>query len=132
MTYLLDTNTCIRFINGRAPKIRERFSQVSDTDIVVSAITKAEMFTGSAKSKYPIRSREKQDIFFSRFVSLPFDDRAAHEYGLIRAYLEIKGIPIGGYDLQIASIAIVHNFIVVTHNIKEFSRIPNLNIEDWE
>lgn len=132
MKYLLDTNTCIRFINGRAPKIREQMLLVVDTDLVVSSITKAEMYAGSERSQTPERSREKQDAFFIRFISLPFDDVAAREFGRIRAYLEKSGMPIGAYDMQIASIAVVHNLILVTHNTREFERITWLNLEDWE
>ena len=132
MKYLLDTNTCIRYINGRAPNIRTKILSVSDTDITVCAITKAEMFYGAAKSQYPERSRAKQEAFFTRFVSLSFDDNAAKQFGLIRAKLESAGTPIGAYDMQIAAIAITHDLIVVTHNTKEFSRINDLKIEDWE
>lgn len=132
MKYLLDTNTCIRFINGRAPQIRVHMAAVQDSDIAVSAITKGEMFAGSAKSQTPQRSRAKQDVFFARFVSLPFDDQAADEFAQIRAHLEKSGTPIGPYDMQIAAIARVHVLIVVTHNTKEFGRVPNLMLEDWE
>jgi tRNA(fMet)-specific endonuclease VapC len=130
--YLLDTNTCIRFINGRAPQIRENMRTINDADIAVSAITKAEMYAGSAKSQTPKRSRAKQDAFFSRFVSLPFDDSTSHEFGRIRAHLEKAGTPIGPYDMQIAAIAVGHGLIVVTHNLQEFGRVPWLKTEDWE
>ena len=132
MKYLLDTNTCIRYLNGRAPLIRQRMVMVADTDIAISSVTKGEMYTGSTKSQQPVQSRAKQDAFFVRFVSLPFDDVAADEFGRIRASLEIAGIPIGPFDMQIAAIAITHSLIVVTHNVGEFSRIAGLLIEDWE
>jgi tRNA(fMet)-specific endonuclease VapC len=68
----------------------------------------------------------------SRFICLPFDDKAAEVYGVIRARLEAISRPIGPYDLQIASIAIANNLILVTHNISEFSRVAELRWEDWE
>lgn len=132
MKYLLDTNTCIRYINGRAPQIRERMRNIVDTEIAISTVTMGEMFAGSAKSEYPQQSRAKQDTFFIRFTHLTFDEAAADEFGQIRAYLETTGIPIGPYDMQIAAIARVHRLIVVPHNIKEFSHISELEIEDWE
>jgi tRNA(fMet)-specific endonuclease VapC len=132
MKYLLDTNTCIRFINGRAPQIRVHMSTIADTDIVISTITMGEMFAGSAKSQFPHRSRAKQDAFFIRFTHLSFDKEAADAFGQIRANLEKAGTPIGPYDMQIATIALVHDLIVVTHNIREFGRISRLTIEDWE
>lgn len=132
MKYLLDTNTCIRYINGRAPQIRENMRSLSDSDIAISTITKGEMYAGSAKSQNPQRSRAMQDVFFIRFTSLPFDNAAADTFGRIRAALETAGTPIGPYDMQIAAIASVHNLIMVTHNTREFGRIAGLQIEDWE
>jgi tRNA(fMet)-specific endonuclease VapC len=132
MKYLLDTNTCIHYINGRVPQIRERMRSILDSDIAISTVTKGEMYAGSAKSQTPQISRAKQDAFFIRFASLSFDEAAADEFGRIRAYLELAGTPIGPYDMQIAAIAVVHGLIIVTHNTKEFGRIPDLKIEDWE
>ena len=132
MKYLLDTNTCIRYINGRAPQIREHMRSLADTDIAISTVTMGEMFFGSAKSEHPKRSRAKQDAFFIRFAHLVYDEAAADEFGRIRAHLEGQGTPIGAYDMQIAATAVVHGLTVVTHNTKEFGRIPWLKIEDWE
>lgn len=63
---------------------------------------------------------------------LNFDSNCARIAGLIRSQLNKKGTPIGVYDLQIASIALVHDLILVTHNISEFSRLDNLKYENWE
>ena len=70
--------------------------------------------------------------FFDLFKVLPFDSQAAQKMAKIRARLAKKGTPIGPYDLQIAAIAIVNNLILVTHNTREFQRIEELQIEDWE
>jgi tRNA(fMet)-specific endonuclease VapC len=66
-----------------------------------------------------------------QFVSLPFDDRAAEEYGQVRAELAVRGTPIGPNDLMIASIALANQVTLVTHNTAEFSRIPGLTLDDW-
>jgi tRNA(fMet)-specific endonuclease VapC len=66
-----------------------------------------------------------------QFVSLPFDDRAAEEYGKVRAELAVRGTPIGPNDLMIASIALANQVTLVTHNTAEFSRIPGLTLDDW-
>lgn len=132
MKYLLDTNTCIRYINGRNPQIREHMRSIQDSDIAISTVTKGEMYAGSAKRQNPPRSRAMQDAFFIRFESLPFDEPSADAFGRIRAALEIAGTPIGPYDMQIAAIAQVHELIVVTHNLREFSRVKGLLVEDWE
>jgi tRNA(fMet)-specific endonuclease VapC len=132
MRYLLDTNTCIRHLNQRSISIIRKMSSLSPSEIAVWSIVKAELYTGSAKSLTPQQTLSKQQNFLNRFVSLPFDDNAAITYGAIRASLEKQGTPIGPLDMMIAAIALTNNLILVTHNIAEFSRIPNLNIEDWE
>lgn len=132
MKYLLDTNTCIRHINGRAPSLREKLLRVNYNDIVVCSIVKAEMFYGSMKSQDPARSLAKQEHFLKQFVSLPFDDNASYIYGTIRADLEKQGTPIGLNDLLIAAIALANDLTLITHNVREFGRIANLRIEDWE
>lgn len=90
------------------------------------------MYVGSQKSKTPERSRAAQDDFFQNLDSLPFDDEAAEEYGSIRAYLEKRGAPIGPHDMLLAATARAKGLIVVTHNTREFNRVPGLNVEDWE
>jgi tRNA(fMet)-specific endonuclease VapC len=67
-----------------------------------------------------------------QFVSLPFDDHAGEEAGRVRAYLAGLGTPIGPNDLLIAAIALANGLTLVTHNTSEFSRVPGLNIEDWQ
>jgi tRNA(fMet)-specific endonuclease VapC len=130
--YLLDTNTCIRYINGRAPQIRLRLHAVSRSEVAISTITIAEMFFGAAKSQTPDVSLKKQEEFIATLQQLIFDERAARIYGPLRANLERKGTPIGANDMLIAAIALVHDMILVTHNVGEFGRIPSLKIEDWE
>jgi tRNA(fMet)-specific endonuclease VapC len=132
MKYLLDTNTCIRFLNGRAPNIRIRMRAISDEDIAISTLTMGEMLYGSAKSQTPEISRAKQERFFEQFTQLPFDAYAARAYGPIRAILEKRGTPIGQIDTLIAAIAISQQLILVTHNLREFTRVEGLRIEDWE
>ena len=132
MKYLLDTNTCIRYINGRAPNIRQKMATVPLVDVAVSSITKAELFYGSAKSQTPEISRQKQVEFLNTIQSVVFDDEAARVYGDIRADLERRGLPISGNDLLIAATALAHDLIVVTHNTAEFQRVSGLQLEDWE
>ena len=130
--YLLDTNVCIRYLNGRSLSIRERLQATSADEIYVCSIVKAELFYGAMRSNNPERTLANQKRFINLFTSLPFDDDAALIYGNIRAYLAKQGTPIGSNDLQISAIALYHNLTLVTHNTREFSRIPDLHIEDWE
>ncbi len=132
MTYLLDSNTCIRYLNGRAPKVVAKLNVTPPSEIAVCSIVKAELFTGAAKSQTPARTLARQTAFLTRFVSLPFDDAAATVYGPTRAALEQAGTPIGPNDLLIAAIALAHQATLVTHNTREFERIVGLLVEDWE
>jgi len=132
MKYLLDTNTCIRYLNGTSQAVADRLNAQDESAVAVCSVVKAELFFGAMRSRNPVQTLADQQRFLSLFVSLPFDDRAAEHYGRIRASLTNAGTPIGGNDLLIASIALAHNLTVVTHNIREFSRVADLQIEDWE
>jgi tRNA(fMet)-specific endonuclease VapC len=132
MSYLLDTNTCIQYLNGRSPKVKQRLERTPAQEIVICSVVKSELFYGAMKSVNPARSLAKQKKFLNRFGSLPFDDQSAEIYGQIRAQLESQGTPIGPADLLIAAIAITNQTTLVTHNTREFSRVAGLQIEDWE
>ena len=132
MKYLLDTNTCIRYLNGTSESVRRRIERIHPESIAVCSVVKAELFYGSVKSRYPERNLRKQKNFLNRFVSYPFDDEAAERYGKIRSELEKAGTPIGPNDLMIAATALVQNLILVTHNMREFERVEGLLLEDWE
>lgn len=132
MKYLLDTNTCIRFLNGRSPQIKAKMSRLQQGQAVLCSIVVAELLYGGWRSQTPEQTLKRQRTFIQLFESLPFDNQAAELYGQIRAVLAEQGIPIGGNDLMIAAIARAHNLTLVTHNTGEFSRVPGLQLEDWE
>ncbi len=132
LIYLLDTNVCIMYLKGRVPKIKNRIDNLEAEKIAVCSVVKAELFYGSMIRNNAQKNLNLQKSFVSQFISLPFDDSCAEIYGKIRADLAKAGTPIGSNDLQIASIAIVNDLILVTHNVAEFQRISELNIEDWE
>jgi tRNA(fMet)-specific endonuclease VapC len=87
---------------------------------------------GAYRSKNVARSLAETRAFCNLYSSLPFDDSAAEEYGRLRAQLAGLGTPIGPNDLMIASIALANGLTLITHNRTEFSRVPNLMIEDWQ
>ena len=132
MTYLLDTNTCINYLNGKSENIRNNLKSKRPEEITICSVVKAELFFGALKSGRPEENLAKVQKFLDRFVSLPFDDIAAEKYGEIRVSLERAGTPIGPNDLLIATIAAVNNTILVTHNTREFRRVQELKVEDWE
>jgi tRNA(fMet)-specific endonuclease VapC len=129
--HLLDTNVCIKYLNGRSASIRERLEQTSASDIAVCSIVKAELFAGALKTHDPKVTLARQQRFLDLFVSYPFDDIAALQYATVRSTLETAGTPIGPHDLEIASIALANGLILVTNNTREFGRITGLSLEDW-
>lgn len=132
MKVLLDTNVCIHFMNGTSKNIKEKIFNSLNLDIYLCSIVKAELYYGALKSNMVEKNIKRLDDFVSYFSSYHFDDSCVPEYGKIRATLSKKGMLIGPYDMQIASIAISNNLTLVTHNIREFSRIDGLLLEDWE
>ncbi|MBD2596531.1 type II toxin-antitoxin system VapC family toxin [Nostoc spongiaeforme FACHB-130] len=132
MIYLLDTNACIVYLNRPKSGVRQRLTMLSPQDVAVCSVVKGELLYGAMRSNNPVRTLALQEAFLNNFISLPFDDAAATIFGTIRAELAANGTPIGPYDLQIAAIAIANNLILVTHNVREFSRVNGLQIEDWE
>ncbi|HEY9909692.1 MAG TPA: type II toxin-antitoxin system VapC family toxin [Thermosynechococcaceae cyanobacterium] len=132
MRYLLDTNVCAMYMNGRSQAVRDRVLSTPTDEMAVCSVVKAELFYGAMRSNDPTRTLERQQGFLNRFTSLPFDDEAALIFGRIRASLAAAGTPIGAYDLQIAAIALSHNLTLITHNTAEFNRVNGLPLEDWE
>lgn len=131
MRILLDTNICIYLIKNRPESIRHRFESYRIGDIGISVITIAELEYGVRKSQAVERNRKALDAFLYPIEFLDFDSASALAYGEIRSELERKGTPIGGMDMLIAAQAVAHDTILVTNNVREFSRIPNLRLENW-
>lgn len=133
MRYLLDTNICIYLIN-RKPQheaVLRHMDGKAYGDILISAITVAELRYGVAKSTWPERNREKFENFIERFEIMDFDDGASAAYGQIRASLETAGTPIGPLDTLIAAHALSLQCTLVTNNVKEFQRVSGLSVENW-
>jgi tRNA(fMet)-specific endonuclease VapC len=130
LIYLLDTNTCVYAIK-REPLVLRRLQERSPDEFGISTITLAELWFGAAKSSRPHRTRESVDAFLKPFEVLPFEAEAAENYAEVRLQLEKEGRPIGERDLLIAAIAKSRHLTVVTHNVREFSRVSGLKVEDW-
>ena len=131
MKYMLDTNICIYAVKRKFDCLAEKLFSQSKKNICISSIVKSEIEYGICKSAAPEKNRQAFKNFLKGIAILPYDEAAAKEYGEIRAALERQGKPIGGNDLLIAAHCRALNYILVTHNLKEFSRVENLEIEDW-
>jgi len=131
MHYLLDTNICIYLINKKSEKVLRKLETKKPFSVSISAVSVAELEFGIAKSLHLEKNKMALTEFLASFSIIPFTDLDAEPYGLVRAYLSRKGMPIGAYDLQIAAQCLSRNLILVTNNTKEFDRIPNLRLENW-
>lgn len=131
MRYLLDTNICIYLIKQKLPQVLERFCSLSLLDIGISSITVAELEYGASKSQQQERNRHALTEFLLSLEIIEFSQAAAVIYGNIRTDLESKGLVIGSMDMLIAAHAMSLDLTLVTNNIREFSRIPHLSLENW-
>jgi tRNA(fMet)-specific endonuclease VapC len=132
MKYLPDTNAWIEAINNPAGIVATRSATHSASEIAFNSISHGELLTGAFKSPSSALEILVIDQVVRQFLSLGFDNPAAEDYAKVRSHLERIGQRIGAYDMQIAGIALQHNLTVVTHNVREFSRVPGLVIEDWQ
>ena len=130
--HLLDTNVCIQLLTGRIPAVTEQFLEHDPKDIFICSIVRAELEYGARHSRQVDENLKLLTQFCEPLVSLPFDDRCAEQYGLIREDLTRKGTLIGANDFLIAATAVAHGLILVTHNLREFRRVVGLSLEDWE
>jgi len=128
---MLDTNICIYVIRRRPERVIRRLQRKQVSDVGISSITLSELEYGVAKSVKPEQNKLALTEFLAPIEILPYDDRAAHRYGTLRAYLERRGTPIGSLDLLIAAHALSLESVLVTNNESEFRRIPGLNVENW-
>ncbi len=131
MTYMLDTNICIYVMRKKPEKVLQRFRNELDDGICISSITLAELEYGMKHSSNPVKNEQALLRFLVPLSVLPFGMVAASEYGKIRAYLQSLGTPIGPLDMLIASHARSEGMILVTNNVREFERVPNLELENW-
>lgn len=131
MSWLPDTNVWISVLKNPLGRLEQRIRACSIGEILLCSVVKAELWHGA--QQYGNRDRRLRALawLFEPFASIPFDDAAALHYAEIRHALEIQGKVIGPNDLKIAAIARCQGLTVVTQNMSEFLRVPELQVEDW-
>ncbi len=129
--YLIDTNICIYAINGKNENLTKHLLSIHPEEICISSVTVGELEYGAEKSKWGDRTRTVLRAFVANYTVLPFSEEDARLFGKIRAELAKQGTPIGAYDVMIGAQGISRGMTVVTHNTAEFSRIPEIVLEDW-
>ena len=131
MIYMLDTNICIYAIKHKPEKVFQKLQEIDPEDVCVSSVTYAELVHGVEKSAAVEKNRLALSLLLANIEIMDFDVDAADCYGKIRADLEKKGTPIGPLDMMIAGHAQSLGLTIVTNNVKEFSRVDHLRIENW-
>jgi tRNA(fMet)-specific endonuclease VapC len=131
MRWMLDTDTCIAFLNRERMQAPKRILAKALGDVGISSITLAELYAGVAKSEQSLRNTDTLDRFLQVLDIAPFNGTSAAVYGAIRACLERRGTPIGPMDTLIAAHAMSLNATLVTHNTREYERLADLQVEDW-
>jgi tRNA(fMet)-specific endonuclease VapC len=128
---MLDTNICNYLIKQKPLQVIGRLAETPLSDVGISSITLCELELGVCKSGRPEQNRAALIEFLSPLEILPFDDIAAQSYGEIRSFLESKGTLMGSLDTLVASHACSIPCKLVTNNSAEFSRVPQLQLENW-
>ncbi|MFB8230889.1 type II toxin-antitoxin system VapC family toxin [Cellulosimicrobium sp. NPDC055967] len=128
--YLLDTNVLVALLRGNGSAARPRL-RGAEGRIAVSTVSEMELEYGIERSDAPHRNRQAVDELLSLVDVLPFDGLAAMHAGRVRALLAARGTPIGPYDALLAGHARSLGLVMVTNNVREFTRVPGLEVEDW-
>jgi len=130
MIYMLDTDTVSFFMKDNPKGVRAKVFNHQKDEFCISAITYAELVFGLK------RNYSKQLDFWLKevlamFRVVSFDDVASVIYGDIRTALEKSGTPLDNMDILIAASALSINAVLISHNVKHFSKIKGLKVEDW-
>ncbi len=131
MAWLPDTNVWIQILKQPGGRLEQAVLSHPPDRILLCSVVKAELWHGAHKYGRTDRRLAVLAKLFAGLVSLPFDDDAAWHYADLRHQLETAGCVIGPNDLKIAAIGRASGLTIVTSNTAEFSRVPNLQIEDW-
>lgn len=130
MRYLLDTSTVIAAMKGH-PLVRQRLERTPAANFLLSPVVLGELAFGARKSAHVARNEARVAELAAAFQVPPMDARASLHYGEVRARLERQGLPIGANDTWIAAHALALEAVLVTDNVREFSRVPSLMVENW-
>jgi tRNA(fMet)-specific endonuclease VapC len=129
MTHLLDTNICSAHMR-RPGGLAHRFFQYA-SGIAISTVVLAELYSGAYKHPNPSRLLALIADLLQEVAVLDFDSACAEQFGKVQGGLLRQGIMVPETDLMIASVALIHDLTLVTHNTADFQNIPGLRLDDW-
>ena len=129
--YLLDTQTCVRFLDGSDDSVAGKMRSTRPAEISLCSLVKAELLQRARQSTRVEENLELLERFFQPIGSLPFDDRCAEEYGLLQSQLGDQAEDTVPADLMLAAIARAHDATLVAGNAAPLRKIAGLRVVDW-
>jgi tRNA(fMet)-specific endonuclease VapC len=129
--YLLDTNICIYIAKRRPPSALSHFARMKQGDVGMSVVSYLELVYGAWKSGRFEENFARIESFERLVPAQPIDSAVGRHYAKLRAELEREGSVIGAYDMLIAAHALTLGATLVTNNVREFSRVQGLRLENW-
>jgi tRNA(fMet)-specific endonuclease VapC len=128
--YLLDTNILSDLIRNPQGAVKACIARVGETTVCTNTVVSSELRFGALK-KGSKKLTERVELVLFELDILALDDSVSRHYAMIRHHLQKNGQPIGYNDLFIAAHALALNLTLVTDNVREFSRVPELAMENW-
>jgi tRNA(fMet)-specific endonuclease VapC len=128
--YLLDTDTCIYWLNGE-PAVKERLLAVGWEQVAISVITQAELYYGAYNSTRVEGNLARIDTLVQYLEVLPLSEIVLKRYGSLKVALRRDGQPLPDFDLLIASTALTTDSLLVTNNARRYERVPGLQQDNW-
>ncbi len=126
---LLDTDICIELLRGNKNIITQR--EKHSEEVAVSFMTVAELYYGAEKSPHPAKNIQLVDKFIISIPVIHTNMNILRTFGLMKARFELKGERLADADVLIAATAVETCTLLVTGNIRHFSRFDNLRLENW-
>lgn len=131
LRYMLDTDTCSCIMRRRNPAVLQRLASLDTAEVCISVITKSELLYGVEISPRRAQDEAASELFLRHAQVMDFPEAAASHYAKIRGRLKVQGQVIGADDLLIAAHALCLELTLVTNNMREFSRVAGLKLENW-
>lgn len=130
MSYLLDTDTCIYWLNGRS-SVKDKLLAAGWDQIAISVVTQAELYYGAYNSSRVTENLKRADDFIRQLPIVALHEAVLKQFGALKAELRQSGQLLPDFDLLIGSVAVVEERILVTNNTRHYQRIPDLKLENW-
>ncbi|AFZ00261.1 type II toxin-antitoxin system VapC family toxin [Calothrix sp. PCC 6303] len=130
MDNLLDTDTCIYWLNGREV-VRNKLLSIGLNNVSICSISVAELYYGAYNSSRVEENLIRAERFIQNMTVIPLNNDSLKLFGELKAELRKLGQPVADFDLLIASVAITERLVLVTNNTRHYERIPNIQLENW-